>query len=139
MTISAPRPSPVTKRAAISHPMVGAAAAAQRGDAEDRQIELIGETTAEMIAEKTCPERADDHARECRGDKLRVQRQGRPSAMQQGTQHRPGKIDVETVEEHAGPDDEQQAAMEPGDRQPVEPGGEGRRHRGLDVVRKCGG
>ena len=79
--------------------------AGERGEAEDREIELIGEFAPVTVARASPRRRADQHADERRRDELRVQRHGRPAVMHEFAQHGTGEIDVETVEEHPRADE----------------------------------
>jgi hypothetical protein len=94
----------------------------ERGDAEDRQVELIGEAPAEAIAEYAREDRPDRHADEGRRNEAGVMADIGKPALHHGAEHAAGEIDVETVEEHPGADEPEDAAMERRHRQGIEPG-----------------
>ncbi len=94
---------------------------AERGDAEDGEIGLVGETPAEAVAEKTRRERAEHHAEEGQRDEQRVLRERREAALQRRAEHSRGDVDIEAIEKHADADQPHDASMKPRHRQPVQP------------------
>jgi hypothetical protein len=93
----------------------------QRGDAEDRQIDLVGEAPSELIADEAGDQRTDRHAKEGVGNEIGIQELSREAGLQSRRQHVGADIEIIAVEKHAGADQPENAVVEGADRQPVKP------------------
>jgi len=91
------------------------------GEAEDDEVELVGEAPPEPIAQEAGNHRADGHADEGPGDELRDLGQHGELRLHRGAQHGRADIKIVAVEEHAGADQPEDAIVKRGYRQPVEP------------------
>src|SRR5471032_766748 len=93
---------------------------AQRRNAEDHEVGLVREATAETIAEETGGQRAEHHPEERQRHKQRILAERREAALQRGAEDRRGDVDIEAIEEHADPDQPHDAFVEARYRKPVQ-------------------
>ena len=83
----------------------------QRGKAEDDEVGLVGEAAAIAVTEEAGKKRAEHHANEGDGDKLRVLRERGKAGFERGPEDGGGDIDVVAVEEHADADECEDSTM----------------------------
>jgi hypothetical protein len=74
------------------------------GQAEDQQVDLVGEAPAEVVAENACDPGAQHHAEEGGRDELAVVGHVRPAAFDHCAEDAAAKVDLERVKEHSGTD-----------------------------------
>jgi hypothetical protein len=105
----------MTKRAAMSQPIEGAAAPAS--DAMPK----IRRAAAETIAEDACAPCAHHHAGESDRYEPAIVREIGPAGLDQRRQHTAREIDLERIKKHPGADQPEHAVMKRRDRQAIEP------------------
>jgi hypothetical protein len=98
----------------------GGEAAGDRCEPEHQQVRLIGKAPPEAVAEQARERAADRHADKRARNEIAVERQVRHAVVYERTQHGAGQRDIEAVEEHAGRDQPQHAAVKRADGQCVE-------------------
>ena len=84
----------------------------ERGEAEDQQIDLVGEAAAHLVADKAGDERANGHADEGERHELEVLRHSGELGLYRRSEHAGGDIEIVAVEEHAGADQPEDAIVE---------------------------
>jgi hypothetical protein len=99
----------------------GRCGSGKRRDAEDQEIELVGEAAAEAIAEDAGAPGAHHHARESDRYEPAIVCEIGPPGFDQRRQHSAREIDLERIEKHPGADQPEHAVMKRRDRQAIEP------------------